>query len=609
MRLGTPSRIVGIAALSCLLAGCEGAKSTAQPTRPPASPAELARTAAPTAATAATPATAPLDGLTRGYEHGQRYHYQLKLATAVHLASVDASFDFDLIGRVEVTPVSVTAEVATLYVEFPDLRVVNRAPNTAADLDALVRELRRHGGFFSLAGGRTNAIQVEPEMSIMAASTVREIASAFQFARPRSGENQYRTEEYDSTGPYLAEYEVGPEASRWRKHKLRYLGLLGAGALAPGSGSVVVPRVVRSDGEVRLSSSGRPIHVRRSDEMLVDAGQAPVRSTLTTELDEVEAPTRAPQRNLARLLDHTRRHAADAALVTTPALGTLDEARIGTLDFDTIVTRLEELRREAPAVDVDGPQPDGAEGRERQAQAVKEQGRLFSALGALFRKDPGTVARAAAKIRARSLAADALMDALGSAATPGAHRVLAELLTLPNVHPEVRARIVHSLARTPRPTEEATRALRGLAEREPFHEGALFGLGTHARLLQEAGKLAAARPIGELLGQRLAAADGPAERIIALRAIANSGLDALLPTVEPYLKDPHEVVRGQQERRAPGSHRCGAATATERAAGVGGSGRRHARCRSAREVSGRRADGVLAADAAGAPRRARPDCT
>lgn len=513
-----------------------------------ASPSSAERSAAPVPSVAASQTAPPpvvASPLTRGFSLGEQYRYTIKLSTAVRFVAEQASFDFDLLGDLELRVIRVAPEAATLYAAMHGARVVNRVPATRAELDELVAELRSKGAFFTLAGGRASELMVPPGTSAMAASTYRQVGAALQFVHAEPGTQQYTADEYDTTGLYVAEYSLGADGKLWNKRKQRYTALLGPAAQAP-SASSVVPKIARSTGEVRLDASGRPVSVKLADELVVDHAHLPVRSRIAIELQSVPAKPPAIEPDFAALLSRARRYAASDAILEGPSEAALDDARIGTLDFPTIVRQLEILLRSQKPIEV---KPDGAspvptpEEEAAQQSTLQQQAQLFGALTATFRKDPHTIARATAKIRAGSPVSDALVDALGSASTPGTHRALAELLGSTAMDTEARGRIILALARVQKPTPEATLALLGVLEKEPFQAGALYGIGSHARLLRDAGQLDDAKRLGEVLLQRLADAKGAPALGTVLRAIANSGYDAALPRVLPFLGDEREEIR------------------------------------------------------------------
>jgi hypothetical protein len=527
----TASWVSLLAAVGALAGtGCDSTARNREVARDVAAPASAGSAPAPVAG-----------GRTRGYELGRRYEYALEIATSVRFDEASKDVSYDLTGIVEIVPTTVVDDAVELRAVLRDVRIGNRVPARGSELAALATELGAASGSFKLRGGRLDELAVPANLSAVAAGTYRQIGAALQFVHSEDHAERYSADEHDTTGRYVADYERGPDANTWRKHKRHYVALLGDAGNG-GLGKRMVPEVVRSFGEVRLSPEGRPTSVKLADEVVVNANRVPVRSTITVELESVRE---APSAGLGELRG-LRRYAADEPILDPLAERALDQARIGQLDFETILKRLEEIGRERKPVVVGDAAEQKELAPEEQAQrsaSVEEDARLFAALTALFRTRPDAVTRAVAAIRKKSAAADSLMDALGSTSTKDTHRALATLLASDDVSHEVRGRLVFALARVQKPTEEATRALQAVVSREPFHAGALYGLGTHARLLRDEGRAVEASAIGSFLLERLGRAEGASSLGVVLRAIANSGYDAALPRVTPYLSDPREEVR------------------------------------------------------------------
>ncbi|HSU42202.1 MAG TPA: HEAT repeat domain-containing protein [Polyangiaceae bacterium] len=493
---------------------------------------------------AATQATALVfDGHTRGWDSGQRYTYRVALSTHVSFDGKSTNFDFDLAGNVDIVPTSVSPELVALYLAFTDANVVNRVGSTGGDLDRWQNELRRTGAFVSLNGGRANALDIPPGLSEMTMSTYRQLGAALQFTRAEGGAQSYTAEEYDSTGRYLAEYQRAPDGSTWLKRKRSYLSLLGAHALPDGAGLDLTPQIFASSGEVRLSAAGRPEHVKLSDEFGMKGATSPLRSRVSLEL--TASGTRPqPATDFAPLLAQTRRIAASEPLSAGTPKQVLDDARIGKLDFETIVAALEQGERARSAQPEASADPTTLRNPGPTSETeVQAQSQRFLALAAIFRKDPRAIPKAVAKIRAKSPATGDLLDTLSSAGTLEAQQALVDLLGTKGIDKNFKARLVFSLARAQKPTRQASQALEAVLRDDPFNAGALYGLGTHCRLYRDAGQTAQAREIGELLRARMPAARTAGERPTLLRAIANSGYDGALPEVTRELADKSEEVR------------------------------------------------------------------
>jgi hypothetical protein len=537
MRSRTAAWVVRLAAAGALAsAGC---KSPAQTWPEPSS----------VAASASHRPTLPpvMASRTPGYELGKRYLYGLKTSTAVRFAGAATDFDYDLSAALELVPTAVTSAEVTLHATLRDLRIQNKVSGRSAELDALAVELSTSSAAFTLTGGRASEFRAPPALGVIAAGTYRQIAAALQFVHAEGGALRYSAEEHDTTGRYLVDYELAADRKGWRKQKRRYLALLGDSSDERAE-SRIVPEVVRSLAEVTLHPSGRPSSVKLADEVAIRGGQIPVRSMVTVGLEFLREASTAEVPQLAQETTGYRRYAADEPILGPQSNEALDDARIGDLTFDEVVRRIEQLASERKPVAVadrdpaTGSQPDPEEQVERKA-SIQEDARLFSALTALLRKHPENIGLAVAAVRRKSPAAETLLDTLGSASTKEAHSALAGLLRTSDVNPELRERLVLVLARVRKPSKEATFALRVLLDGDPFHAGALYGLGTHARLLRDEGRLEEARELGEFLVDRLKLANGPASLGTVLKAIANSGYDGALPRVLPYLHDDREEVR------------------------------------------------------------------
>jgi hypothetical protein len=268
-----------------------------------------------------------------------------------------------------------------------------------------------------------------------------------------------------------------------------------------------------------------------------------------------EEPAPSPTPDWSAKLASTQRVAADQPLGVAAPVEELDAARIGSLDFDHIVAGLERsaedksARKSAHELARKTGDDSVSEAEEAELNVqLQEDSRLFLALGALFRQDKATIARAVALIHAKSPAAPALMDALSSAGSDPAQEALARLTETADLGPELQSRAAVALSRTPTPSQTSVRALKALLRADPFDIRALYGLGTFARRLRDAGKSAESDALGEFLVRKLKPAKNPTDLLTVLRAIANSGYARALPEVVPYLSDDRDEVRSAAVR-------------------------------------------------------------
>ncbi len=493
-------------------------------------------------------AAVALDPRTFGWEAGRRYRYGIQSSTDVVFGDGTNAFAFDLGGHADVVVTAVTADTATLYVMLGDAQIVSRMAASQPQLDDVADRIRRTGAFFVLSGGRVTEMRVEHGLSAMVANTYRAFGAALQFARAVGDPDRYSFDEHDTTGHYVAQYERGPATHEWRKHKERYLSLLMPKTASPSAAGQVVPEILASRGTVRLSADGRPEAVETYDEIDIKGAQQQVHSKNTVSLRaEAPAPPPVPAPDYEALFAAMDRIDATEPFGTSAPTEAFDQARIKGRTYATVLTRLEAIARDEggnPALD----KSLDADEQARRERLASEQQDLFAALAAILRQEEPAVVSAEKSVRAGSPVSGVLIDALGSASTPASERALVELMQSTTLNPSLRKRAGSSLVRAPRPDPVAIDGLKVVLAKDPFNPKALFGIGTYARRLRDAGNPGAAKELGELLLARLKLAGGPSSLVTVLRAIANSGYAPALAQVTPYLDDPRDGVRGAAVR-------------------------------------------------------------
>jgi len=478
---------------------------------------------------------------TAGWKLGERYSYRLALTTNLALSEATA-FDFDVSADLVVIPTPATTTDTTLLLALRNWKFVSRVPETQADFDKLVPAGEKSGCLLVLSSGHLTEMQFASGLSALIANIYREIGSYLQFAKGADGESRYQDEEYDTSGKYLAEYLREGASDGWRRHKLRYLSILGAtsNVMLPAK---IVPTVLASESEIQLLPGGRPGKIHAQDEIAVNGAQAPLRSktTLTLEAGSSGAVNEPPDFSAAS--SHMVKVAADQPYGDPGALDALDSARIRGLTFAKVSQQLRTLADAERAHGAPSSQPSG----EQKSFADKQ--RLYVALAAIFRRDPETVGLAVAQVRAKSPISATLVDALGSSGSATAHEALGRLTSDEALDPKLRARAVTALARTPVPSDAAIAALKARLDKDPFASDALFGLGTYTRRLRDAGDREKMTSLGDYLVSRLHDAGSIVPHLLAaLGAITNSGYDNALPSVTPFLSDPRDTVRAAAVR-------------------------------------------------------------
>jgi hypothetical protein len=531
-------------AVLSLLAACSGSRTqgAAEDTQ---SPAPLPDAGVP------PQATAPAE---RGWKVGARHQYDLKLTTVIRLGDGPTQFDFDLVGKLFLIPTEVTADEDTVYARIGELQVVNRLTKPQAELDRVAQQITAAGCFFKLSGGRLTEMRVVRGTSPPVLSTYREVASALQFVHgdPAVEPGDYTVQEYDTIGQYVTEYVRGVDSRHWRKQKRRYIALLSSGNPSSPMSVRVMPEVVASSAEVRLSADGHPKDVLVQDELAIQGAQAPVRSRAAVSLEEgPSALVGDALQQLAVLLQDTDRVGAGEVYGPPPPLEAVDAARINGLTFEKVVARLEQLARSKGTGHAEGA-PGGASAADdasKQGRAsLEENARLFGALAAIFREHPDTVERAVRMIRAKSPASVALVESLGSASTATADAALVDLMNAKVLDANIRQHAATALIRTQRPEGKAIAALKAMLADEPFSTTALFGLGSYSRRLRDEGKADEATAVADIIVERLPLAKQKWEKLAVLGGVANSGYLPALPRLAPYLADGEDDVRSAAVR-------------------------------------------------------------
>jgi hypothetical protein len=394
-----------------------------------------------------------------------------------------------------------------------------------------------------------------PGASAAAVTVQRSLGAALQFVGPAaSGSTVTRTAttwttaEHDATGKYQAEYRVAAETGHFSKRKLRYDSvLLGLESTQPSVRLApplpnLTPEIVGSTADLAVEG-GTLGSVKQSEELSAKLGQGmPVTSktslalVLNTSRREKAAPEWAQAGAATVRVQATEPYAPPA-----PPLET-DAAKMAGWTFERAVAELEDLERTRQPPE---PAPEGGletQSAEQNARAQRAS-RAFGALGAILRRDPKAVTRVVALVRKKSVASQALLDALSSSASGLSQSALVELATDAQLPEKLRKSAAGSLIRTDAPSEKTVTALSGLLDDPVLDVHATYGLGTYARKLRDGGESERSRKISELLVRRLGAATTEGEKITIMRGIANSGYVGALEAVRPYLTNENASLR------------------------------------------------------------------
>lgn len=471
---------------------------------------------------------------------GQRYEYALSSTSKVAFQSQGDLFDFDLTGTVELIPVRVTPQGTEFRAAVANGKFLSRVAGSQPQFDAMTADLAKPF-LFTLKAGRLVEATLPAGVAPLVAGVFRSVSSAFQFARP-SSDASWTASELDTTGEYSAEYKKTSDPHRFEKRKQRYVALLLPKG-QPKPAIEALPEVTASRGEVRTAADGRLLDITSEDELVLNRAQTPIRAKVKLSLRAGgTSPASAGEAELVALRSGGMRLAADQPMPPGVSPSVIDDAKINGLPFGEIVSRLEKSAKALPKASAQ--KKDDPE----QVAQREEHARMFLALGATFRRQPETVAKAVDKVRANSPAKYDFIDALGAANSSGANEALIALAQPTTADVKIRTSALISLSRLEHPTAETAAALEKLLDDQAVGTQALYGLGSYCRRFRERGEVERSDALGRTLVSRLASTKTELRTLEALRAIANSGFAGALEAVRPRLTDPRELVRAEAVR-------------------------------------------------------------
>lgn len=472
-----------------------------------------------------TAAAAPLGALPR-LSPGDRRIYDVRAASAAELGGKPLT-EFEVSGQLVVTAIEADANHVGFVAHLAAPRLHTQYASLQPEFSKLERDLETPFVFELAPGGEVRSFAFRDDPSSLVLGLRRWLGAALQ-APPRGPGAAWTAEETDATGRYTVRYVATGAAGVYQRKKLGYLAPA-AGASMP---SVVVDS---SEGTLRLADSGavdglevdEALHTTASQMLPVRSSSHLVLRTLSSdhagvaELSEARAQAEGA---------HLFEPAASQASRESPAV---DDARIAGRSLPEILIAFRQLQ-DVPK------RADEAARKQRERQRAD----LFAALTALARRRPDTVQELARRIESGDELAAPMIDALGAAGTPEAHRVLGRVLAANRLDP-VRLKIAAlALSRTQHPTAESIEGLRSLLDVPALRTQAMYGLGTSVRRLREAGDEPRAEQILQIILDRLQRTKDPLVIVTALRAIANSGHEKAFSAVERQLASADSEVRG-----------------------------------------------------------------
>ena len=401
-----------------------------------------------------------------------------------------------------------------------------------SEFDELARPLTLPFLFELGPGGAVRSARMSDHPSGLVVGIRRTLIAALQ------GENRtplasWQAVETDPMGRYLARYERG-DGNQFKKTKLSYFAITPSGDPTQTRGVTVTPAVKSASGSVTINASGEVEAVELAETVEASTDRTlPIATdssiTLRSSSSMILAKTALPP--YADLFAHGTLIDAQHPWIA-PFETRSDDARIGGRTFEQVLTAVHALEgTPEPTVE--------AEKNARQNQRAD----LFEALEALVRRKHGTVAAMQQLIVAGDAAQITLMDALGASGSGEAQQALVDLIRGGKLDAKYQKAAAIALSRSEAPTKQGIEGLKAMLEIAGLRVQALYGLGTTVRHLREHGDEKGARRVLDFILARLAAAQSDAQKITALRAIANSGHEAALPALRPFLTSTNAQLR------------------------------------------------------------------
>ncbi len=486
---------------------------------------------------------------TFAYRTGRTYGYEVEMSSDSTVGSRAESkqFAFDLAGEMEVTPLERSEKRAKLILRFAQVKLSGSEDPAARErFERVARELQRPSVFTYQNGAVTEAALAR-NLEALTVGIMRNLAGALQAPAGLAGGSEVTVSEYDATGRYLAKYQPGDEPDTYRKRKLSYESLIMDSLLqsATFGKEVPAPEIVQSRAQLRITA-GRLAELRAQErlELPLVAGSELSVQTATALTAIGDRPAVAVDR--VALATDTERLAADAPYRSQSARFDFNSIKIGGRGFDELLSMLESLATRRSQLEPTDRKSTGEIDPDKQEEIKRwtgEQNRVLTAMATLLRTEPELTGRATAAIRAGSPAHRVLIAALGSAGAEASQRALLELMKDDDLSDDDRNAAGRALIRTKTPTDASARALQGLLDDRHWHQYAILGLGTYARLFRDAGRTGEHERLGRLLLARLRLSSSAGARADAFSALSNSGYAGMLDAVSEYFDHPDARTR------------------------------------------------------------------
>ncbi len=469
------------------------------------------------------------------WEPGTQYRYRLDLWSRTAMADGPVILEIHLQSglALDARPTDDAHRQVILQLLDPTLTIPNKNPSVASsDLEGLSQPF-----LAEYEEGRLEKVHGTPDASPLTRSVCQSVAATLQVRRQAGTGSTWQVEEQDATGTYLSEYRRGEKSGQLLREKLRYEKLTLDAAAKKAVPSSILPEVLSSEAtlkfvanELRGIESIEKLKSLFSKEMPI---LSETRLSLIFEHKGV-AEHRDDWEALAKLPD---------ALIPGPVrhetnTESSDLAKISGRSYDEILAAL--MGDDLP---VSNRTNDEISPDERKDQLRRDM-KAFAAMAAYLRRHPESLDRTKLLVREGSPATRQLLDALSSAGTPAAQSAVCELVLDTSLPIETRAAGAHSLIRTKNPSEQTLKTLETLISSPQLNQHGLLGLGSFVRRLGEQGEQKRADSIMPLILAELQKSESRTERVLALRAIANSGHVSAFDAVEPLVNDKDRTIQG-----------------------------------------------------------------
>lgn len=453
--------------------------------------------------------------------------YDLALIAHATMPQGADPFDVNLRAELELAP---TASADVYLGRLLEARFEANAEQ-ASDFERLRAELERPFAV-RFENGRVVEHRLSGKPTGFAVATLRAITAGLQ-RPPAAFDEKTSLREFDSTGEYEARY--ARTAQGYRKEKLRYTRLLGAGQVL----SQQIPEI--QSAQVELVFAAERLERVVSREVI----RAPLMNGLAIEVENQLRLTRklaqietASDAALAALALSVK---AEDAYVDPPPLAALGQARDDGRSVAELIAALEAAQAPSEglygAVNGQSVSPETAQTQEKE---LADRMSAFSVLVGKLRADEAAAEQVMAAVRAGSPAGRQLMSALVSSGRSAGLIAYARDASVEVVN---RRAAVSALIRSEHPSPAEIDLLLSLLSDDAFEEHVRYGLGTFARRLRDQGEPERAKALVRPLLDELAKTDNQRRRIILLRGLANAGSPLVVPAVRGDLVSEVVVLR------------------------------------------------------------------